>query len=210
MTVFSFFVLEPIFYLLDKLEQWGQTFFCHPWSEAQGTPTWPRLNQFVQNSMSIEVFWNLATKVCIHFGKWKDLQTKNITNNNCVPFYMLLTLCMYVQPSPHALFFANSVGKWWWHFSLCRHPLLLWSQKSKSVENWPNTASCVAWLEEKGGTGPGRGGWFVLWWAGRTSCHDILHRLPSQAAAQLQASGDTSCCNCWYIKGTVAWDGFLS
>ncbi len=66
------------------------------------------------------------------------------------------------------------------------------TKEPKAVENWPNTASCLVKLEERG-----RGRWFERWWAGRTASHDALYRLACQLAAQLPASGNPCCC--WYI-----------
>jgi hypothetical protein len=72
-------------------------------------------------------------------------------------------------------------------------------QRQKAVENRPNTASCPAYREKRGGTG---GAMICTAMAGRTTCHVVLYCLPWQEAAQLRASGNSSCCCRYFSKCT--------
>jgi hypothetical protein len=97
--------------------------------------------------MSMEVFWNLATKVWHLVWNLERKAGKNIPNDTYLPFRILLTLCTYVRSTfPTCSIFCKLLLVNGNIFSLQASTLrLLWSQRSKAVENWPNTASCADW-----------------------------------------------------------------
>ncbi len=74
----------------------------------------------------------------------------------------------------------------------------------KCGAGWPNEAEGYragptrrpAWLA--GGEWHSRV-WFCTWWMVHAACPDGPYHLPRSGAAQLQASGNSSCCCCWSI-----------
>ncbi len=78
--------------------------------------------------------------------------------------------------------------------------LLMCDQWRWMLEGWTNTVARLA-----GWRRVAQKVWFCTWWTVQDACPDEPpYHLPRSGAAQLQASGDTSCCSCWYItKCTV-------